>query len=50
MEDEKILTLRAEREKYIQEVKKLKEETDYYKVKTMYLEMKLSQMKKAGEQ
>ena len=50
MEDEKILTLRAEREKYIQEVKKLKKETDYYKVKTMYLEMKLSHMKKVAEQ
>ena len=49
MEDEKILTLRAEREKYIQEVKKLKVETDYYKVKTMYLEM-LSHMKKVAEQ
>nr|XP_022335975.1 uncharacterized protein LOC111132456 [Crassostrea virginica]XP_022344192.1 uncharacterized protein LOC111137164 [Crassostrea virginica] len=35
MEDEEILTLRAEREKYLEEVKKLKEESDYYKVKTM---------------
>ena len=50
MEDEEILTLRAEKEKYLQEVKKLKEETGYYKVKTMHLEMKLSQMKKVAEQ
>ena len=50
MEDEEILTLRAEREKYLEEVKKLKEESDYYKVKTMYLKMKMSQMKKVAEQ
>ena len=50
MEDEQILTLRAEREKYLEEVKKLKEESDYYKVKTMYLKMQMSQMKKVAEQ
>ena len=50
VKEEEILTLRAEREKYLEEVKKLKEESDYYKVKTMYLKMKMSQMKKVAEQ
>ena len=51
MEDEEILTLRAERKKYLEEVKKnLKKESDNYKVKTMHLKMKLSKMKKVAEQ
>ncbi|XP_048775018.2 hemicentin-1-like isoform X2 [Ostrea edulis] len=46
---EEILTLRAEREKYDQETKKLKEEAEYYKFKTMYLKMKMSQVNKENE-
>ncbi|XP_056012174.1 hemicentin-1-like [Ostrea edulis] len=43
---EEILTLRAEREKYNQETKKLREETGYYRIKTMYLNMRMSQVNK----
>ncbi|XP_061188064.1 myb/SANT-like DNA-binding domain-containing protein 4 [Saccostrea echinata] len=35
MEDEEIKTLKAEREKYIQETIKLKEEDEYYRIKTL---------------
>ena len=38
MEEDEILTLRAEREKYIQEA-------EFYRVKTLYVKLKIQQMK-----
>jgi hypothetical protein len=47
--NEELLTLRAEREKYSQETKKLKEEAEYYRTKTQYLNMKMSQLNDDSE-
>ncbi|XP_061165049.1 uncharacterized protein LOC133174023 [Saccostrea echinata] len=44
MEDEEIKTLKAEREKYIQETIKLKEEAEYYRIKTLFLKKKINEM------
>lgn len=44
MEEQEILTLKAEQEKYIQETKKLKEETEYYRLQTVYLKMKIKSL------
>ena len=38
VEEDEILTLRAEREKYIQEA-------EFYRVKTLYVKLKIQQMK-----
>ncbi|XP_056012179.1 hemicentin-1-like [Ostrea edulis] len=47
--NEEILTLRAEREKYNQETKKLKEEAEYYRIKSMYLKMRMIQSNKDSD-
>lgn len=39
MEDEEILTLQSEREKYIKE-------TEFYKTKTLYINFKIKQLQK----
>lgn len=36
MEGEEIQTFKVERDKYIQEIIKLKEEVEYYRIKTLY--------------
>ncbi|XP_062588087.1 uncharacterized protein LOC134249754, partial [Saccostrea cucullata] len=44
MEEDEIMTMRAEREKYIQESKKFKEEAEFYRVNTMYVKMKMKEL------
>lgn len=47
-ESEENQTLKAERDKYIQEIIKLKEEAEYYRVKTLYFKKKINEMSQSN--
>ncbi|XP_062606899.1 uncharacterized protein LOC134268668 [Saccostrea cucullata] len=48
MEGEEIQTFKVERDKYIQEIIKLKEEVEYYRIKTLYFKKKINEMSQSN--